>query len=361
MRWIANADTRQKLTTAGLLLGSAVSIWWAFLAVPDLPDLGAFHAWYGRFEIAAKSAPVLFLGACLLVFFRPRLGYGAGLLAGALALPWYILTEISLGAWNTWSFFNYESSVWVDGGLTTFATRRIVSTALIVMTVVCSLIRLLPASWFLRGKPVHERTWPAPVAGLAAIALWFAFSVTPYRVPGYDHPAQAEMRILHIQKHGLHFEETTVTTFRDWRVARWSNSRSLFQYRFEQSVARTTLVDTVPAAIERVRALVESHDLWNLRTAAPKPLRSWNAEGWYAVLKDSRLVSFTTESGTTPPREVTELFRELEQLPPEEETSFVMRDVCLGFCYDPVAALGFTILPQRQRLLAASSLVQPGY
>ena len=36
-------------------------------------------------------------------------------------------------------------------------------------------------------------------------------------------------------------------------------------------------------------------------------------------------------------------------------------DVCLGFCYDPVAALGFTILPQRKRLLATSSFVQAGF
>ena len=80
----------------------------------------------------------------------------------------------------------------------------------------------------------------------------------------------------------------------------------------------------------------------------------WNAEGWFIVLKDSRVLAFTSEYGTSPPREITALFHEIEQLPASSERQFEVRDVCLGFCYDPVAALGFTVLSQRTRLLDAN-------
>ncbi len=117
----------------------------------------------------------------------------------------------------------------------------------------------------------------------------------------------------------------------------------------------TVLGQVSPTAYERARNLAQSSELWKLRTAQPKALRSWNAEGWYVVLKDSRLLAFTTEFGTTPPEEVTDLFSELESLQALEERPFAVRDVCLGFCYDPVAGLGFSVLRQRIRLLSSSA------
>ena len=64
------------------------------------------------------------------------------------------------------------------------------------------------------------------------------------------------------------------------------------------------------------------------------------------MLQDSRLLAFTTEYRTTPPKEITDLFQALEKLPASPEKAFVLRDVCLGFCYDPVSALGFDTLIQ---------------
>jgi len=55
--------------------------------------------------------------------------------------------------------------------------------------------------------------------------------------------------------------------------------------------------------------------------------------GLYVVLKDSQLFTFTSEYRTAPPREVTDLFYEVEKLPAEEEGPRPVRDVCLGFCY----------------------------
>jgi hypothetical protein len=360
-RRYADPEATTKLTTALLLLCTGVSVGCAFLAIPDGPFSGSTSAWDRPLQIAANSAPLLLLCACIVVFFRPRLGYSLGLVAGAMALPWYIQTEISLAPFNSWIFLNYEGPVISEGGGNlTFVKLKILSAALIVISVACGSLRSLPSSWSFRGKPIRRRTWPIIAVGFITMAVWFACSVTPYSVPDFDHSARAEIRILHVQKRGLRFEETRVSELRDGRVWLLRDSRSLFQYRFEVRVAMAALGQS-PAAYARVRALVQSPDLWNMRTAAPKPLRSWNAEGWYVVLKDSRLLAFTTQDGTTPPETITDLFREIEQLPASEQRNSAIRDVCLGFCYDPVAALGFTILPQRKRLLATSSFVEAGF
>ena len=92
---------------------------------------------------------------------------------------------------------------------------------------------------------------------------------------------------------------------------------------------------------DRATALVNSPELRNLHAAPTGQLWSWNAEGWYVVLKDRRLFAFTSEYQTTPPREITDLFNEIQGLPESERRSWAVRDVCLGFCYGPVAALGF--------------------
>jgi hypothetical protein len=55
-----------------------------------------------------------------------------------------------------------------------------------------------------------------------------------------------------------------------------------------------------------------------------------------------------------PPAEIVALFYELDKLPESSERQFVSHDVCLGFCYDPIAALGFDVLPHRMRLLQAN-------
>jgi hypothetical protein len=116
-----------------------------------------------------------------------------------------------------------------------------------------------------------------------------------------------------------------------------------------------SLGETSPTAFEYARTFVQSTELWKLETPTPRALRSWNAEGWYVVLKDSRLLAFTSEHRTTPPREVTDLFYEIEKLPASNAWLSTVRDVCLGFCYDPVAGLGFSTLKQRTRLLHLSS------
>ncbi len=133
----------------------------------------------------------------------------------------------------------------------------------------------------------------------------------------------------------MHYRETMIIKRRDSRVWVSHGDRPLFEYRFGSR-------------------LVGTH--WPANGQVPAALRSWNAEGWYVVLKDSRMLSSTSENALPVPRIVTELFYELEKLPADHESPVVIRDVCLGFCYDPVAALGFTVLKQRTDLLRKSGV-----
>jgi hypothetical protein len=310
-------------------------------------------SWDIRVGLASKASVFLFFCACVLVFSRPRIGYGVGLFAGLIALPWFVLSERLLG--NSWIFLNYEAPVRSDSGLfLTFVKIKVLSVALIVTAAACASLRLLPARLSVRGHPLRRRTWPAFAVGLLVMTTWFLASVTPYSVPGFDHVQRAELRILHVQKRGLHFQETAVVEFKDGRAFVVRSRRRLFQYRFVGTVAMTALA-TSPDTLERARGFVQSPELGRLPTMVPNALRSWNAEGWYVVLKDSRLLAFTTESRTTPPKEVTDLFYEVERLPALDESSFAVRDVCLGFCYDPVAALGFSLPQQRTRLLSLNA------
>jgi len=340
-----------KLTTSILLLCAAGSC--TFLT---LLDGGFLSSWVRLVEVANTVSPLFFLGASALVFFRPRFGYSLGVIAGLMALPWFFQTEFSHASWNSWIILNSESSASSEvGRYLAFTSLRILSVILIVVAVTCCWLRLLPARWSLWKSPLCRCTWPAFAVGFLVLAAWFGYSVTPYNIPGFDHPGNAEFRMLHVEKRGLRFHETTIWEERNGRTWISRTERRLFEYRFEERVGSAALAEASPSTIERARNFLQSPGLWELRTPAAKALRSCNAEGWYVVLKDSRLLAFTSEYGTDPPKEVTGLFHEIENLPIREESRLALRDVCLGFCYDPLAALGFGILPQRTRLLSRSA------
>jgi hypothetical protein len=335
--WEARRGDVPKLTVTALFLCTAVTI--ACTVFPRTPR-GFISMTSGRplADVAAGASPFIFLCACVVVFLRPRFGYGLGLLAGLSALPWFVWTELSPYE-SSWIFLNGAVGVTPDDPeFAVFVKLKLLSVALIVIAIVCSSLRLLPARWLLSNSPVCQRTWPTFAVGFLVLGLWLFHSATPYRVPLIMDAVSAEFRILHIEKRGLRFQETGMSAYQDRVFWVWRNDRRLFQYRFETRLVRGVMPQT---AYEHAAAFVKSPELWKLHTRPVEAVRSWNAEGWYVVLKDSQLFTFTSEYRTAPPREVTDLFYEVEKLPAEEEGPRPVRDVCLGFCYGPVAALGF--------------------
>ncbi len=71
-----------------------------------------------------------------------------------------------------------------------------------------------------------------------------------------------------------------------------------------------------------------------------KPLRAWNDDGWYISGEGIGLTFYVASRGATPPPEIVDIFNDLEKIPRAYESQSAMKDVCLGFCYDPLSALG---------------------
>ncbi len=260
-----------------------------------------------------------------------------------MALPWFILTEPSIGG-STWTYLNVPGQYYLgelDEYVRTFVILKILSIALLAMTVTCSVLRVLSLV-LLRKSHVSGRAWPAiivgGVAGVVVPVAWLCHSAMPWMLPGIvDGGSSAELRILHVEKHGLRLHETSVAVGdRDPKFLVSQYDRRLFQFRFQG----TDRSGVMPEAIrKRAQNLLRSPKLRDIHTAPAIPLRSWNAEGWYAWTSHTLIQAFTSEYGTTPPAEVIDLMEQITKLPGRTQSSFAIQDVCLGFCYDPVAGL----------------------
>jgi len=327
---------RRKPLTAFIYLSAAAGASWLLVSGQTLNQPSIF-------EVAlCVFAAVLFALAAGLVSRRPRFAHLFAV-AGALCLPWIYTTTLQGNIYtNQWILFNVsDRELRMYNGLTS-AKLAILAVALIIFAIATGILRLLPARWVLRKMPISERTWPATVASFCFLAVWFSQSVMPYRIPGaLDYSSWPILQILHVQKHGLQFHETCI---RVWghrglpeSVSFAWNDRRLFEYRFQQRFAR---VEVSQSFGEHVAALIQSSKPVKSNREPIRPLRRWNDEGWYVVGEEVELRAYTKENQAMPPQEVIDLFHDLESVPRAQETSEDRKDVCLGFCYDPLSGLG---------------------
>jgi len=293
------------------------------------------------FCFLAFTIPIFFASAAGAISYRPRTAH-ASALAGALGIPWIywtVLQDTPLG--NVWTLFNVSDRELIMFGYTNLrlAELTIFSVGIIVLAIATAAIRLLPNSWNLRGLPVSERTWPAFVASFLFLIIWFAQSVMPYRISGaVDYGEWPILQILHVEKRGLQFHEAYVgiSGRHDLDSVSFSeNDRRLFQYRFQQRYASGKLPEPLK---QRVLEILQSSK--SASRDYVKPLREWNADGWYVNGEGTGLKAYVSNKGAAPPQEIVDLFNELQKIPHAQENQSDMKDVCLGFCYDPISGLG---------------------
>jgi hypothetical protein len=328
---------KTKITTALIFLCAGFSAAWLLLSFP--PDIRAHLA------VLIVSALALIVASGL-VFLRQPFSCWLGLASGIVALHWFSRFEFGyeFPALNSWLAFNLP-----DGNPLLFqdvlwAKLKIFFFASVVVSTVCSATRLLPAGWKLRKVPLEERTWPAFVVCFVVVVAWYGVSVTPYRIPLIVDRAWPELTILHVEKAGVQYHETAIRVYRDGKCFVQRNDRKLFQYRFSTRGGTYALPITLTAkAID----LARSDLLKDMHTLPAVALRSRNAEGWYVRIIHPPALAFTTEYGTQPPIEVVNLFHELESATPAGEKLGNMNDVCMGFCYDPLAGLGVEYINER--------------
>ena len=292
------------------------------------------------------AAPILFTFAAGAVSRRPMISHVTSLM-GLVCTPWIysnVMRDYGLG--NVWLTFNVpDNDRYAYPPL--YAETAILFVGLIALAVATAAFRLLPARWQFRRVPLRERTWPAIAASFIVLAVWFSQSVMPYRIPGaLDYSDYPILQILHVEKRGLQFHETCVSVwghgFRQAvnpvQVSFSGNDRRLFEYRFDDSHASGTLSETLT---ERVRAMIPSSERANPHSDTIKPIRNWNADAWYFSAEGEGLKAYSTANGSVPPQEIVDLFDDLEKLPHSSPAHSARKDVCLGFCYDPLSEMGF--------------------
>lgn len=294
---------------------------------------------------------ILFAFAAGAISYRPAIAHSSAL-AGLLGMPWIYWTTLQdtpLG--NIWTDFNVpDRELLMYNNLRT-AELTICSIGLIVLAIATAALRLLPARWSLRGFPLCERTWPAFGASFLFLVIWFSQSVMPYRISGaVDYAGWPILQILHVEKRGLQFHETCISV-RGYRkhpesVSFSANDRRLFQYRFQQKNASGEL----PEALKmRIQSIMQSSESVPRNGDTVKPLRAWNDDGWYFSAEGIGLEAYVIDKGTTPPQEIVDLFNELQKIPRARETQSDRKDVCFGFCYDPLSGLGLLYANHRCR------------
>jgi len=297
---------------------------------------------------AGLISPLIFAGAAILLFYCPRLGLATGAVAGLLAAWWLVSQEQSMAfrGGNSWIMLNltdphdsYEVSLLL-------AKLSILAAGLVAVACLISVTRLLPARWPLRSRPINQRTWPAFAGCIVILSVWYSVAARPYRVLYIVDEIEPDLNILHVEKRGLQFHELSVSVMYDSRIFVRRNDRRLFHYQFDELVGEGVIPEDVQ---RRARSLLQSPQLESINTLPAVPLRAWNAEGWYVRTPHGRVLAFTSAYQTVPTKAIVDIFNELEAVPTSKRQKRPMRDVCLGFCYDPLAGLGIMYVNQRCR------------
>jgi hypothetical protein len=283
-------------------------------------------------EVIILAAMLVFLIASGVVFYKSNIGCVLALVGGSLALVWFVLTESlfphglnSLVALNGADYF-----IPGQADVTILAEFRILSLGFVVMAIMCSILRLLPPMFLLRGRPLCERTWPALLVSMMIMIPWFIHSVRMSREPIKNRGSAPELWMIHADKEGLSFNVTEVRLFMDGQVYITRSHRSQLQYRFQ---TWPSLAAVSPTLLEEAHAIARLQGF--SKVSRTTKLNRWNADDWYLLLGDSRALMFTTESGTSPPKQVTDLFQEILKASKTQERPYTVRDICLGFCYPP--------------------------
>jgi len=301
---------------------------------------------YRSRQLALIAVASALLIASAVVFRWPRVSNWIGLISGLGALYWFYGIEFgySFPALNTWVAFNLPDAAPDASRDIVIAKLKIAFAITALAATAISAMRLLPAQWIMRKRPLRDRLWPVLAICTSAALFWYAVSVSPYRIPLIVDAASAKLTLLHVEKKGSQFHETGITVFEDGKVYLSHNDRRLFRYRFPVHTGSAILSqgDTT-----REGAFALAEELGNADTVPAVSLHSKDAEGWYVRTRYRHILAFTTENGTSPPPKLLSLFRALESAVPATKQWGDEKDICFGFCYDPLAGLGILYMNDR--------------
>lgn len=284
--------------------------------------LGAVLACFG-FAISATS-----------IFLKPKFAYFVGLLACVLSLLNIIDREVSYPYHgNSWLVLNLPTERLYDPELI-FARLSILTVAMVVISGIMSVLRLCPAKWQLRGQPIRSRTWPVFPLSLFVVGVWFAESVTPYYLPTELGGISPEVTIVHFEKRGSGSVETRVSVTRDGKLNVSRDVRKPLRYESDGEMFQGVI-----PSWEKVQPILEFLRSTEFKTqgGVSRDLpHHWTSDTWYVYGSRIPLRVFSSANHSKPPMEVIAFFNDMDNLRRNEGHHFSTRDVCLGFCYEPL-------------------------
>jgi len=275
----------------------------------------------------------LLLGAVLLAvasfrtFAARKFGDLAGFAGAVLAWRFFVLVEFSQyrypAFFNAWILFNGTG----DHAIGHAGIKVLAIVALLAATI-HSLLRMTPEAWRFR-----DRVWPTLAVSFLGAAIWYLTAVTPYRIPVNDlHDLSPTMIVLHVEKHGLRFHETSLKVYRSGDFILEDDDRRLFAYGFRRYGSRGYLTDDGMKILNNIK---DSEDqLRGSSFAFYRPPRGWTADRWY-VLFDPWTSRPHSIALSLTPGEIPALLEAAKTVPKRTSGNYAQRDVCLGFCYDP--------------------------
>jgi hypothetical protein len=173
-----------KAKASALFIASGLSAGWLLITIArNVPN-----------PRSASFSMVGLFAAGLMAFLRPRLAFVVAATSGVVSLYWF--SRIDFPAFNSWILFNDASDVQL-------AISRIMFVAMTVAATGYCCIGLLPRRLTFHNSSVRERVWPAIIVSSLVVAIWYARSVSPYRIPLIVDAVDPELALLHIQKEGL--------------------------------------------------------------------------------------------------------------------------------------------------------------
>ncbi|HLJ87794.1 MAG TPA: hypothetical protein VKZ53_13295 [Candidatus Angelobacter sp.] len=331
---------------SSLAIVTTILFWpyWFLLALIFVGRLWQDRSADTAFYFLCFCTPVLLTASAGIHSYRPAVAnwLALGSIAGAIFLYQDVVRGNAL--YNVWIEFNQSFRSESINSL--FAVLAILSVALLALSILTAATRLLPSRWRVGGSPLREQTWPAFAITLVFVAAWYSRSVMPYRIPGavdVDYASFPVLQILHIEKRGLQFHEACIDVWsrpdrKELRMSLSGNNRRWLQYRFQQVHESAQ----IPEALgERIKSMLKTAKQPSARYDHAEPLRDWNADGWYFYLPQAGMRVYGTPNKTAPPQEITDLFHDLDKIPRSPEGQTELKDVCLGFCYDPYSAMGW--------------------
>ena len=176
------------------------------------------------------------------------------------------------------------------------------------------------------------------------LSYWFATFAFPYRQPIIIDAMRPEISILHVNKDGTRFHESRISVYRDGTYYLTKSERRLFSYTFKEVSYHGIMTSDLRNQLTAIKAIPA---LQRTLSKAPGSLRAWHGEGWYTEANSIAITAFTTENTTEAPSELAAFFHQIEGIPTTTGVSYEVKDVCLGFCYDPKAGLGYRAENQR--------------